>query len=695
MQDFPPTVADFRAAPTASDAVGALDPARSRSGRGPEERRGRAARRPSDGQPDLTSPTRFLLWLLGQQRGVLITGSVLAVIWFLPGTVGPFLVGRAVDAGITGGDTGALIMWSGLLLVVMVIAAVFGIVGHTVIVRGWLIAMFRTIKLVNRKGNQLGHILPQRTPTGEVLSVASGDSDQFGAMTEITSRVFGSTVAFLVIAGIVLSTSVPLGLIVLLGAPILVLASVPLLRPMHRSQAIERDRNSTLTSQATDIVAGLRILRGVGGEATFGRNYADQSQKVRQAGVRAGLWQSVSDAASVLFSGLFLVGLTWAGAHEVLAGNLSVGSLISFFGYALFLVVPIQTLFEFAQKWVRAMVSATKAVAVFEQQPPWTDREDPLPLPTGAPLVEERSGFLAEPGRLTVVVSGQPDESAALADRLGRYLTVERDPVSLEIDEKAKGRQAKRLRQQRLAELRELAARDREAAGGTWGVRLGSVDLGDAALADVRATILVSDTGSRVFAGTLQDLIDPHHRLSREQAEEALRIASAEDVWDALPEGWQSRIDEGGRGLSGGQRQRLVLARALAADPEVLVLVEPTSAVDAHTEARIAERLAEHRRGRTTVIVTVSPLVLHHADRVLFYEDGRVTARGRHAELLATHPAYRRVAGRSLDDEALPGPADALDDPPAEPALVTGEPGTDGHHHARSAARDEERKSDD
>ena len=124
-------------------------------------------------------------------------------------------------------------------------------------------------------------------------------------------------------------------------------------------------------------------------------------------------------------------------------------------------------------------------------------------------------------------------------------------------------------------------------------MRLGGIDLSAARLVDVRRQVLVSDTGSSLFAGTLQDAIDPHGTLTREQAEAALRVANAEDVYDALPDGWQGQLDERGRGLSGGQRQRVVLARALAADAPVLVLVEPTSAVDAHTEARIAERVSE------------------------------------------------------------------------------------------------------
>jgi len=182
---------------------------------------------------------------------------------------------------------------------------------------------------------------------------------------------------------------------------------------------------------------------------------------------------------------------------------------------------------------------------------------------------------------------------------------------------------------------------------------------------------VVSDTGSQLFAGTLQDAIDPRGRLTRQEAEDTIRVANAEDVYDALPGGWQGLLDERGRGLSGGQRQRVVLARVIGIDAGILVLVEPTSAVDAHTEARIAERVAVHRRGRTTVVTTVSPLWLHHADLVAFLDDGRVVAVGGHDELLATNAAYRKVVARALDD---PPESDPEVEPPrrgTEPALVS------------------------
>lgn len=672
MHDFPPPVSSF----TGTDQQSRIGPGDDQFIDGGDTRRPGAAddaaaghrsdsatgrRRDADSRrtrasadhPDTRSPARFLIWLLWRQGDVLLVGSIFTIAWMLPGTLGPFLIGRAVDQGIDGGSMRALLGWSGLLLAVILVAAGAGIFGHTLAVRGWLLASYRVTKMVARKNAELGHLLPQRTPTGEVLSISSSDSDQFGHLTDIVARAAGSVVTFLIIAGIVLDTSTMLGWMVLIAAPVLVGIALPLLRPLHRRQMMERNRNSKLTSMATDIVSGLRILRGVGGEKTFGENYAVQSQRVRSAGVAAGIWQAVTDATGVAFAGLFLVMLTWIGALQVLDGSLTVGELISFFGYAVFMVAPVQTFFEFAQKWVRAQVSAAKTIAVIEQDSPWSGPGSQQVLPNDAELVDEQTGFVATPGELIMVVSAQSDESAQLADRLGRYLTVDHDPVSLDVDEHLKGRAAKRVRADREGQRRRAMQSDRERASGSWGVRMGDVDLGEVDIGNVRERVLVSDTQSRVFAGTLQEAVDPHACLSRQQAERAMRTASAEDVYDAVPGGWQGVLDERGRGLSGGQRQRLVLARALAQDPEYLILVEPTSAVDAHTEAVIAERLAGHRRGRTTVVMTASPLLLRHADRVALLDGDSVIAVGTHDRLLATDTRYRQVVVRAFDEEPV------------------------------------------
>jgi ABC-type multidrug transport system fused ATPase/permease subunit len=234
------------------------------------------------------------------------------------------------------------------------------------------------------------------------------------------------------------------------------------------------------------------------------------------------------------------------------------------------------------------------------------DPPAPVPLPTSGDLADSESGLVVRHGLLSAVVTHDPTTGAAVADRLGRY----RDGC----------------------------------------VTFGGVDLAAARLADVRRTILVSDSAASLFSGRLRDVVAVDPGADEATVQAAMATASAADVLEASQDGYDTLIEERGRSLSGGQRQRLVLARALVADPPVLVLVEPTSAVDAHTEARIADRLAEHRRGRTTVVTTSSPLLLDRVDEVAFLRGGRVVATGTHRQLLDTEPAYRDLVTRGEDE---------------------------------------------
>jgi ABC-type multidrug transport system fused ATPase/permease subunit len=209
------------------------------------------------------------------------------------------------------------------------------------------------------------------------------------------------------------------------------------------------------------------------------------------------------------------------------------------------------------------------------------------------------------PGSLVAIVSEQPEESAVLADRLGM--------CAPDVDDE---------------------------------VRLGGVPLGALRRAEVRRRIVVSDTGAQLFSGRLGDRLD---LTGTGDVSGALDTTSSADILESLPDGLDTVVAERGRTFSGGQRQRLVLTRVLTLDPEILVLVEPTSAVDAHTEARIATRLRDHRAGRTTVVTTSSPLMLDAMDEVAFLRDGRVVSTGRHQDLLDNDPTYRRVVIRESE----------------------------------------------
>ena len=554
------------------------------------------------GTPDLRSPARFLLWVARGQLGTLATGIVYGVIWMGALAVVPALVGRAIDQGVASGDRAGLLRGSALILAAGLVSAAAGILRHRTAVVNWLTASYRVQQLLVRQAVRLGGSLPRRVPTGEVVAVGSHDAERIGSAMDIVARLSGALVSFALVAVLLLRTSTTLGLLVVAGVPLLSAGVGPLLRPLHRRRTRHRELVGDLTTVGADTVSGLRVLRGIGGEAVFSSRYAAASQEVRAAGLAAARVQSLLDAAEVALPGVFVVAVTWLGARLAVAGQVGVGELIAFYGYAAFLVLPVRTVTEAADKFTRAMVGARRAVEVLALEPELASGSAPEP-PAGSALVDGQSGLAVEPGRLTAVVAGVPEEAVAIADRLGRF------------------------------------------ADGD-GVRLGGVALADLPLEVVRGRVLVSDHDPRLFTGRLGDELDPTGTAPAERVLAAVETASAGDVVEALPGGLDSEVTERGRSLSGGQRQRLVLARALVADPEILVLVEPTSAVDAHTEARIADELAAARAGRATVVCTTSPLLLDRADKVALVAGGRVVAEGTHRDLLDTEPRYRAVVTR-------------------------------------------------
>jgi ABC-type multidrug transport system fused ATPase/permease subunit len=561
------------------------------------------------GNPDTRSPARFLVWVGRQQLPTLFGGVFFGVLWMVSQALMPAAIGRAIQNGIVEDDTRALGQWTLILLGLGLTTAVAGVMRHRFAVSNWLQASFRMAQVVAHHAARTGQAIKHEHSTGEVVATVSNDAMRAGGAFDITARLSGAIVSYIVVAIILLSASVTLGLVVLLGVPVLVLLMGTVIKPLQARQAEQREEVGKLTALGADTAAGLRVLRGIGGEKAFFHRYKDRSQEVRQAGVRVALPQSTLDAAQVFIPGLFVVLVTWLGARFALSGKIDVGDLVAFYGYAAFLVLPLRTAAEAVDKITRSFVGAKRMLGILvverDISEPARPGEEP---PEQVPLKDLGSGLVVEPGRLVGLVSAKPDEAARIADRLGRF-------------------------------------RDDD------GVVLGDVHLADLPIESVRRRIVVSEADPVLFSGSLRSELDPWGRVDGQDEEihAAIAVANAEDVVEALPEGLDAYVDERGRSFSGGQRQRLVLARALLSDAEVLVLVEPTSAVDAHTEARIALRLREAREGKTTVVITASPLMLDQTDHVFFVEDGRVVAEGTHRELLKTSPGYKWTVTRGED----------------------------------------------
>lgn len=556
------------------------------------------------GTPDTRSPVRFLLWIARGQWRTLAVGVALGIVWMVAQALLPYAIGMGIDEGVATSDVDATVRWALVILAIGAVQAAAGVCRHRFAVSNWLQAAFRSAQVVVRHTARTGPALTRRVTTGEVVSTVASDAMRIGGLYETSQRFIGAVVSYAVVAVILLHTSVPLGLLVLVGVPVLVLGLAPIVRPLQVRQGEQRETVGQLTALGADTVAGLRVLRGIGGERVFFGRYRERSQQVRQAGVRIAATQATLDAAQVLLPGIFLVLLTWLGSRFVLDGRIGAGDLVAFYGYAFFLVIPLRTATETVERATRAVVGARRILDLLavDRDVPDPDHELDPPAP-GGELVDIRSGLVVRAGLVTALVSADPAETVAVADRLGRFVDDD-------------------------------------------GVSFGGVRLADLAMADVRRRIVVSETEPRLFTGRLRAVLAPHGGLADGEVLASVRTAAATDVLDALPDGLDGEVEERGRSFSGGQRQRVALARVLATDAEVLVLVEPTSAVDAHTEARIAERLLAARAGRTTVVTTTSPLMLDHADVVVWFEEGRVAAEGSHRALLSDVPAYRDTVTR-------------------------------------------------
>ncbi|MEU4112192.1 ABC transporter ATP-binding protein [Streptomyces sp. NPDC027717] len=567
------------------------------------------------GVPDARSGPRLLWWLGRNQLGGQCRALLWGVLHFVAVCALPFCIGVAVQAAVDR-SAARLVLTGGLMLLCGTAIALGDTFLHRAAVTNWITAAARLQQLLGRKAAHLGSALTRRVAAGEVVTVSTGDVEKIGWFVEAVSRFTAAALTVVVVCVALVVYQPALGLVVAVGMPVVALAALPLL-PRATSRAdVQREKAGRATELASDTVAGLRVLRGIGGEELFLDRYRRASQEVRHAAVRSARMWSVISALQVLLPGLLLIVVVLRGVQLAREGRITVGELVTVYSAVMIVNYPLRHFVEIAMAYSFSRPSAQRAARVLSlERPTDTAGSRATGIPAGD-LSDPATGLIAPSPGFTAVVCGDPDMAGRLADRLGGH-PAEPGPSVL----------------------------------------LGGVPLDELPLDHARTAVLVQDKDPVLLSGTLRELLDvPASGAVR--AEDALAAAQCADVLDALVQGsldaadpMDAQITERGRSLSGGQRQRLALARSLVADPEVLVLDEPTSAVDSHTEARIADGLRRLRSGRTTVVLTSSPLLLDRAEGVVFLHDGEVAATGTHRELIGTEPRYRAVVTRETDDE--------------------------------------------
>ncbi|MGQ0626117.1 MAG: ABC transporter ATP-binding protein [Sporichthyaceae bacterium] len=520
----------------------------------------------------------------------------------------PVIVGLAIDEAVATGDGGALVVLLTLLAVVFTVLSFSYRFGARCAEKASEQAAHDLrLRLTHRILDAGGGAETGRL-SGELSALATSDTARVGALAFAAPTALAAVAGLGVGALALLLMSVPLGLLILLGAPPLLWLVNLLGGPLEERSEHQQEKAAAAFGVAADLVGGLRVLKGIRAEPAAVERYRGISRESLTATLRSARADAAYEGATLMMNGLFLALVALVGSQLAIRGHLSVGELVAAVGLAQFLMGPLQTLGWFGAELAGGRASAGRIATALNTPAAVTAGTAALPAPMRGELVlsavtlDALAGLdlTAAPGEL-LGIAADPGAAAALLRCLGREADPDAGAISLD-----------------------------------------GTPITDLALADLRRALLVCAHDADLFDGPLLDNVRAESAAGATVLDAALVASTADEVARVLPAGLDTRVGERGRSLSGGQRQRVALARALAADPEVLVLHDPTTAVDAATEARIAEGIAALRRGRTTVIVTTSPVLLAAAHRVVLITGGRAHAAGRHAELVADE-RYREL----------------------------------------------------
>lgn len=561
----------------------------------------------------------------------------------------PKLLGIAVDMRLTQGFTGHFwLLIGGLVVAGLLFAAAYGLTEMTEIAIG--LGTFVPIsRVLARAGARNGIAVAKHAGIGDAVTASTSDTQKLFQITSI-ANVLASLVTLIGVAVMMLISSPLLGGIAVVVMPTIMVAVTLIGRVLMKRIDARRSEVGKLTAVTADAVSGLRILRGIGGEGKFIDNYTEQSNRVMRRGFRIAGTSALLQGVQVGLPGLFIAAAMWISALEVHAGRMSIGDLVTFYALIMVLQNSLYTVIQFVYGISLWWVASKRIKTVVDTPPLFQDTASDEAAVQAidmakAEFCDKQTGARVEPGMITAFVARDPLLSEAVATRLARLNDDDSGNVTVN---------GKPLSTVPLAALRSqviIQPAQSQLFSGTLRANVSCDTTTEAKPVNWRE-LVEAERGNLAGGGSALQL-QPPSMSGDERWLEALQVADCNDIITTLKNGLGGEITEKGRSLSGGQRQRVALARILATRVPVMILVEPTSAVDSHTEARIAQRLAAYRHGQTTVIVTTSPIVLDHVDRVVFFADGKAVAHGSHTGLLnaaQTDPvaaAYRAVISRS------------------------------------------------
>ena len=557
----------------------------------------------------------------------MLAGIGAGALWTAAKVTIPLLAAAAIDRGIIPGDTGAITRFVILIVVVGVVQAA----GTATRRYAAFHLAFRTE--TNLRDRLFAHLqrlhfaFHDRAQTGQLMARANTDIQQVNTVVILVPLTVASMLTLLAVVGVMLSYSVSLTLLALGSLPILNVTATRFSRRIAPVVLSLQQELGDLSGVVEESVSGVRAVKGFGAERMVVARLDAEADAVYDRGVEAVRLRAGFMPLVDFLPNLALVAILWWGGRLVLDGQLELGSLVAFNSYILMLIWPLRMAGMLIAQASRSSAAAGRIHEILATEPEIVDRRGAQPVPAGPGEVRfEDVGFGYAPGTtvldgLDLVIRG--GEAVALVGPTGCGKST----------------------------VARLVARFYDVDGGR--VFLDGVDVRDLSVEELRRNVGVVFEDTFLFTDSIRENIAFAEPLaSMDSIRRAARLAGADEFIESLPAGYDTVIGEQGFSLSGGQRQRIAIARAVLAEPRVLILDDATSSVDPTKEHEIRSALGEVMAGRTTLIIAHRPATIALADRVVLIDGGQVVAEGTHEELLAESPRYRAVLAQADAHEA-------------------------------------------